>query len=110
MQKEKLEEIRLLFSRHMEAFQQEMGTLVSTPSPEDEQQIQEAVTAVLERLSPEKPKGLGGALAELMEATAVKVLALTDSQEKKDRPVKVLSKHLQAQISEISGILTADLC
>jgi multidrug efflux pump subunit AcrB len=87
-----------------------MGTFVSTPSPEDEQQIQEAVTAVLERLSTEKAKGLGVTLAELMEATAVKVLALTDSQEKKDRLLEVLSKHLQAQISEVSEILTADLC
>jgi hypothetical protein len=110
MQKEKLEEIRLLFSRHMEAFQQEMGTLVSTPSPEDEQQIQEAITAVVERLRPEKIIGLGATLAELMEATAVKVLALTDSHEKKDRLLEVLSKHLEAQISEISETLTADLC
>ena len=31
-------------------------------------------------------------------------------EEKKDRLVEVLSKHLQAQISEISEILTADLC
>jgi len=52
--------------------------------------------------------GRGAILGELMEATAPKVWSLTDSQEKKDELLEVLSKHLHAQIFEVSGILTAD--
>jgi hypothetical protein len=44
-----------------------------------------------------------------METTAARVLSLTDSQEKKDRLLEVLSKHLRSQIIEVSEILTADL-
>jgi hypothetical protein len=53
--------------------------------------------------------GLGAVLAEFTEATAVKALSLTDSQEMKDRLVEVLTKHLHAQILEVSEILTSDL-
>ena len=108
MQKQKLEEIQALFSRHMEAFQRDMGVLVSNPDPEDERQIQEAMTAVLARQNQDKATGLGVVLGELMHATATKILSCTDSQEKKDRLLEVLSKHLHAQIFEISEILTAD--
>ena len=108
MQKEKLEEIQSLFSRHMEAFQREMGAVVSTPDPDDQRQIQEAITAVLARQNQNKATGLGVVLAELMGATADKVLSLTDSQEQKNRLLEVLKKHLHAQIFEISEILTAD--
>jgi hypothetical protein len=109
MQEQKIEEIQTLFSRHMEAFQRDISALVSTPDPEDERQIQGAIAAVLARQNPERAKGLGAVLAELMEATAKKVLGFTDSQEQKDRLLEVLSKHLHAQIFEISEILTADL-
>jgi hypothetical protein len=109
MQKQKLEEIQTLFSKHMQAFQRDMSVAVSTPDPEDERQIQGAIAAVLARNSPQAAKGLGAILAELMETTAARVLSLTDSQEKKDRLLEVLSKHLRSQIIEVSEILTADL-
>ena len=99
----------MLFSRHMEAFQREMTAVVSTLDPESERQIQGAITEVLERQSPQKAKGLGAVLAELMEDTAGKVLNLTDSQKKKEMLLEVLTKHLHAQISEVSEILTSDL-
>lgn len=108
MQKQKLDQIQSLFSRHMEAFQQEMSALISTPDPEDERQIQEAITAVLARQNQDKATGLGVVLGDLMHATATKIFTCTDSQEKKDRLLEVLSKHLHAQIFEISEILTAD--
>ena len=109
MQREKLEEIQILYKRHWEAFRQEMEALVSTLTPEDERQIQEAITTALAEQSPRTVKGLGAVLAEQMEAIAPKLMVLAASQEKKDRLIEVLVKHLQAQILEISEILTADL-
>jgi hypothetical protein len=44
-----------------------------------------------------------------IDGGALKVLSLTDSQEKKDRMLEVLSKHLHAQIFDVSEILTAHL-
>ena len=109
MQAQKLEQIQTLFRKPMETFQREMSAVVSTPDPEDERQIQEAIAAVLARNTPQAAKGLGAILAELMEATAARVLSLTDSQEKKARLLEILSKHLHSQIFEISEILTSDL-
>ena len=108
MQQEKLEEIRRLYQRHWEAFLREMQSLVSTPTPDDERQIQDAITTVLKAQSPRTAKGLGAVLAEHMEAIAPKLMFYADSPETKNRIIEVLVKNLQAQIVEISAILTAD--
>ena len=108
IQREKIEAIQALYQRHWEAFTREMQSVVSTPSPEDERQIQEAIQTVIGR-SQERATGLGVMLAEQMEGIAPKLLSMADSQEKKDRIMEVLTHHLHAQLREISEILIADL-
>jgi hypothetical protein len=107
MQTEKLQAIKTLYQRHWESFTREVQSVVSSPSPEDERQIQEAIHALVSGTQ-EKATGLGALLGEQMELIAPRLLNMADSREKKDRLMGVLTKHLKAQILEISTILTAD--
>jgi|SRR5215469_2365553 len=106
MQPEQLEQIQALYVRHFQAFTQEMQTVVSTLSPEDEQQVNQAIKAALEGLGvTQKATGLGVLLGEQVAAIAPRVMTLVDTPEQRDRLRDVLVKHLHEQTREISEIL-----
>jgi len=107
MRPEQQEQIEILYMRHQEAFIEEMHAVISTLTPEDERQVQQAITAAMERLGYDRHKatGLGGLMGEQVAAIAPKVMNLAETQEQRDRLRDVLVKHLEEQTREITEIL-----
>lgn len=98
-------EIQAIFVRHMDEFQREIGAL--NASPEMMEKIRKAVDSAF----PDEQRAVGFAarLAEHWEAFAPTLLAMANSEKKKQELLDAMTKMIYEQVREFTRILTSDL-